>query len=294
MRNFRILVLVAMNFIVLSCLFLGAAYAYLPRAHTICARTAKNSGKGLFAIEQEVQFRSLAEPITLRERWIVENGENMRLFVSSPKSAKEAFKYDIVYHDGKKVAPDASGTLQTTGVSPEFIEGFEHYRSGRGLMDALVHSRILPSAFLRPAPRPTTVASLATYKHFPEPYVRLGRSGGMVAWIFGEPSPMEGARLNPEAWIEQDAFVLQKLRFPSQAEVVADKFSSSGNLRLPRERTVTWNNNTVVIHVMSVKPVAVSANINKLLSNASLTTEDARADRLPDQIVVKEFYSRFR
>ena len=267
------------------------ASAYIPRSHTIFARTAKNGGKGFYAIEQEVQFRSMAEPVTLRERWIVENGENMRLYVMSPKSSKDVYKYDVLYRDGKKTFPDLAGSIQSIPNGLEFIECFEHFRSGRGLMDALIRAKVLPPAILHSAVHITNVASI---KHQPEAYVRLGRSGGVVSWIFGEPTPIEGTRLFPEVWISQDSFTLEKIRFPSQAEMTAEKFSSSGPLHLPRERTISWNNNSVVIRVTSMRPITANANIGKILAPASMSLNELRADRLPDQPAIREFYSRFR
>lgn len=269
------------------------AQAYIPRSQTIFSRTARNSGKGVYLIEQEVSFRSLAEPVTLRERWIIENGETMRLTVYAPKGSKEAARLDVLYRGGKKTFPDGGGTLQVTNLGPEFIEGFEHFRSGRGLMEALVRSHILPPASLRGVGRPTA-ANIATYRPLPEPFVRLGRSGGAISWIFGEPSPADGSRLNPEAWVQQDAFVLQKLRFPSQSEVVSERFAGApGNLRLPRERTVSWNNNVAVIRVLSIKTMP-AASAGKALAPGSITTADARAYHLPDVPAVKDFYARFR
>ncbi len=269
------------------------ANAYIPRSQTIFSRTARNGGKGAYVIEQEVHFRSLAEPVTVREHWVIENGENMRLTAYSPKGAKENARVDALYHDGKKTSADGGGTLQITPNSPEFIENFEHYRSGRSLLEALVRSHVVPAAIMRERSRPTT-ANIASYHPQAEPYVRLGRENGTVSWIFGEPTPIEAPHLNAEAWIQQDGFVLEKIRFPSQSEISADRFATSaGNLRLPRERTITWNNNIVSIRVISVKSMPATS-VGKAVSPGSITTADARAYHLPEIPAVKEFYARFR
>lgn len=267
------------------------AEAYIPSSRVISGRLAKNNGKGAYVIEQEVQFRSLAEPLTLRERWIVENGEAMRLYVSTPKAATTPAKFDILYRDGKRTAPDLQGSLKTTHVGPEFIESFQHFRSGRGFLESLVRARILPGSFLRDRPRITSEKNI---KYQPEALVRLGRTGGVVTWVFGEPTPVDSAKLSPEAWIEQDDFLLRKLRFPSQAEVTAENFEiAPGNLRFPRERTVAWGENTVAIRLISLKPLA-TASANQLLAPSALTPADAKGARLPELPQVKEFYSRFR
>ena len=109
---------------------------------------------------------------------------------------------------------------------------------------------------------------------------------------FGEPSPIEG-KANPEAWIEQDSFVLRRLRFPSEAEIAADRISAYPNgLKFPRERTVTWDNNSVTIRVVSVK-AASSVQLDKSLEPNAFSA-NPRPARLPDVAQVREFYSRFR
>jgi hypothetical protein len=278
--------------------------AALPLSRTIAGRLAKNSGKGTYSIEQDVQFRSTAELVTLRERWIVENGENMRLIVThqgaqqkaQQKAPSDSARFDIVYREGKRTAPDLRGNLRTTALSSEFVEVFSHARSGRGFLEAFVRSGIVPPSFLKERPR---FAANST-RYLPEPLVRLGRTGGVVNYVFGEPTPADAKKTNPGVWIEQDAFLLRRLRFPSEAELSSQDFfaplnnsSPAGGLRLPRERKITWDNSSVVIRLVSVDSIDPASAAN-LLSPASLTPNDARAARLPDLAQVKEFYSRFR
>jgi hypothetical protein len=291
-RSNRIIRKLVLGATVASSLFASAlARAYIPSSRTIAVRLAKGHGKGFYAIEQEVQFRTTTEPMTLRERWVIENGENMRLTVISPKAAQEVSRFDAVYHDGKRTASDLRGGLRTTAYPAEFAEPFEYVRSGRGFLDSLVRAGIVPGAFLRERPR-TVKQGNFTYGN--EPLVRLGRSSGIVAWIFGEPTPVDARKLKPSAWIEQDSFLLRRLRFPTEAEITLDKHSTfTGGLKLPRERTFTWGGNSAVVRVLSVKAVT-PAQASSLLTAGSISANDARAARLPDQAQVREFYSRFR
>lgn len=267
-----------------------AAQAYIPHSQTIVGRLVRNSGKGTYVIDQEVQFRTAGEPLSLRERWVVENGETMRLSVSGPQAAKNAepIRYEANYAAGRRTAPDliTPGAIQqnkTTALSSEFIEGLFHSRSAGGFFTALNRSRILAPGTLRDRPR---FSKAEQAKYPPEPYVRLGRTAGVVTWILGDATPAQASRLNPAAWIEQDAFQLRRLRFPSEAEVSADRFTSYPNsLRLPRERTVTWGNNSVLIRVLSVKQVSQAP---------ARETSAGKGTHLPDIAQVKEFYSRFR
>ena len=277
------------------CALAPTAGAYIPQSQSIVGRVAHNHGKGGYIIEQEVQFRTSSDPLVLRERWLVENGERMRLSVSAPAASaakpSEPIRYEALYHDGKRLLTDVAGgtVIKASPVSPEFIEGFFHDRTSKSFINALIRSRIVPPSFVHERPRVTKIEQI---RHFPEPQVRLGRTAGVIAWIFGEPSPVEG-KANPEAWIEQDSFVLRRLRFPSDAEIAADRISAYPNgLKFPRERTVTWDNNSVTIRVVSIK-AAANAQLNKALEPNAFASASKPA-RLPDVAQVREFYSRFR
>ena len=87
-----------------------AANAYVPTSRTIVGRLVRNDGKGIYAIEQDVNFRTVGEGVTLRERWVVENGETMRLTVITPTAnAPQPVRIDFLYKDGRRMAPDFKG-----------------------------------------------------------------------------------------------------------------------------------------------------------------------------------------
>jgi hypothetical protein len=284
----------SLGFCVFTLLMSATVQAYIPYSRTILGRLARNDGKGLYAIEQELQFRTEGEPLILRERWIVENGSSMRVTISSPVNGKSAAdsvvgKVEYLYKNGQRYRIE-QGQVRSGGENPEFIEPYLHFRSARAILEAMSRDKIVPSSFLRDR---SHAINLANMKYGSEPFVRLGRSGGMVTYIFGEPSPTNGEKLSPELWVDQDSFLFRRLRLPSQAEVSADKHSTyPGGLKLPRERTVTWENNSVVIRVLSVKGLPESSK-GLLLPN-SLTAGAHSAAHLPEQAQVKDFYARFR
>lgn len=282
----------------LSSLIFGAALvptedadAYIPKRQSIASRVARGHGKGAYVIEQDVQFRTGAEPLILRERWTIENGERMRLSVTAPQAAKgaEPIRFEVLYRDNKRLVTDIGTGVKTVPLAAEFLEGFFHERTGKVFLASLVRARIVPGSVMQEPPK---LQKIEQIKHNPDPNVRLGRTAGVVAWIFGEPSPVEG-KLNAQAWVEQDAFNIRRIRFPSEAEVAADRISAYSNgLRFPRERTVTWGNNQVTIRVVSVR-AAVTANIARTLE-PSVFTSSAKPGRLPELAQVREFYTRFR
>lgn len=288
------------------------AEAAMPHSKTIVSRLAKNSGRGVYIIEQELRFAG-PEGLVLKERWLVQNSDTMRLIVQGVKEGD--FRWDALYRDGKRIATaPAAGTApgatpgaalsepgkepRTTNISADFFEPFLFHRSSARYFDAFVKNKILPPSAARERPR---IANIATYKPVPELAVRLGRAGGAVAWVFGEPTPTEAANPFPGAWIEQDSFILKKLRLLSHAEMtLANHANSGGGLKLARERTIVWKPTggdgearSVTIRVLSVRNLPDKSLAPQFL-NSSITASELKAARLPDAPIVREFYSRFR
>lgn len=280
------------SLIVGALLLLGSdfASAYIPSTRTILNRAARSSGKGLYQIEQEVQFRTDGDPIVLRERWIVENGDSMHLTVHGAKGSTEGWKLEVQYADGKRRFADSGGQIKSVGQSAEFIEPYLHFRSGKSILESLLRQRVLPNKLTSMQKR---AKSLNGVPFQYETFVRLARTGGVVTYALGAPTAANATKTQPGLWIDQDAFQFRRLRFPSAAEVEADNhFFAAGGIRLPRDRSVTWDNNVVTIRVLTVKSVTATPQIKNLLAGAP--NAKTAPPKLPDNPQVREFYQRFR
>lgn len=267
------------------------AHAYVPSARMILGRLARNVGKGFYQVDQELQFRTEGDPLVLRERWYIENGANMFLSVSGAKGSTEGWHLEVLYKDGKRWFHDSQGTLKSSSQSAEFIEPYLYFRSAKSILDTLIHQRVLP-ANVNAMQKSSKSFNGTVYKQ--ETFVRLARSGGAITYAFGEPTQPNASRENPGFWIDQDAFLFRRLRFPSQAEVQADKhIFASGGMRIPRDRTITWGENSAQIRILSVKSVP-EAKVKAQLSPNALRSAKGTPPKLPGEPQVKEFYQRFR
>ena len=262
--------------------------AFVPNSSTILARVAKSAGKGMYVVEQEVSFRTAADPVVVREHWLIESSESMRVTVNSQKGATEPFLYNIIYRDGRRWAPEA-GQLKSGAQSSEFLEGLIYARSSKSIANILMRAKVLPPSFFRERTRAITSTGV---KYEPEPGVRLARFAGVVNYFFGLPTPAASETLNPGVWIEQDSFFVRKIRTPSQSEMLMDKPSVSGGLRLARERIFNWDTNSVGVRVLSVRS-APGASAGQINPN-SLSSTELRNQKLPETPQVQEFYKRFR
>jgi hypothetical protein len=265
-----------------------SAHAYIPSSKFILGRLARNDGKGAFQVEQDVTFRTDTEPVVMHERWTALDGDTLRLSASGKGVGGETYRFEALYRDGKRWIADGTGNVRSGNQSAEFFEPYLYFRSAKGFTDALLKQKVLPPAFVA---KRKEVKSFNGVVYPYEPFVRLARTGGAIAWAMGAPTPTNSTRPNPGLWIDQDAFLLRRLRYPSRAEVESSNhLSASGGFRIPRDRNVTWETSTASIRILSVKSIAPAAAQSALNSS----TLNSAKMKLPEVPAVQEFYSRFR
>jgi hypothetical protein len=261
-----------MKLILITLLFCSSALAALPKVGLILTRTSENAGSGIYQIEQEVQFANGQDTLVLKEIWLIENENNMKLIVTGTKELKE------------QVAFSVSSTNKRS--NEEFIEKYFHIRSPEAYAQILNQMKLVPSNVLaKKVPK-----NLKDMDYQPEPFVRLSRSGGVVSYAIGALPVQEK---DPAGfWIEQDQFVLRKFRLPTEVEVTAERYSSyARGLMFPRTRVVRWGSSQVTIQTISVTPKGKEA-----WAQFGLKTP-AKMEALNNQqaaSVVDEFYKRFR
>ncbi len=298
MKSYCLCVLLVIPFLVQMLAL--PSMAYIPPTKMILQKTAENSGTGVHSIEQIVEFQTgSADSLIMKEVWVVENAHNMKLTVTSEKlaSANSSFKIQNIYTGGIKwhLMNRARESIKIPG---EFLQKYFHYKQADSLSASLIKEKILPAQSLGKKQPAKTSQDIV---HDPEPWVRLGRVGSTIDYAFGTPS--SGSDYLPGAWIEQDLFVIRKLRFGSHEdkargdkyiEVVADNYREfSKGLYYPEKQVIRWGNNVVTIKLISVKPL--NAKNLQFLQPATLEATHMEAlQTIPNSGVVEEFYSRFR
>ncbi|MFS4458806.1 hypothetical protein [Bdellovibrio sp. HCB2-146] len=267
---------------------LSAEAAIIP-TRSILQKTAENSGSGIYSIEQEVQFTVGEETLTVKETWLIENDRTMRLAVSGSKDLN--FRLQNIYNGGQKWSLQ-NGTRKSESIPSEFLERFFNFRNPEIFANALAHFQIIPPGSYSRKP---FARAGADFKYDPESWVRYSRTGGVVNYALGTPTPAEQENGNPGIWIEQDQFVVRKFRLPSGVEVTADNYSQyAKGLSYPRSRTIRWGNSTANIRLISASTRPASAS--GLFQPSSLDAP-AKWDGLEGKAAkaaVQEFYSRFR
>lgn len=276
-------------FVVTALVISICAHAFIPRSSMILSRTAENSGSGSYQIEQEVTFNSNDQQLTVHESWLIQSPTQMHLTVTGTKEHKDQVLFLINYRNGNKSEVSITGAETSEKIGSSFFEPIFHSRNSKNLAEFLIKQNIAPSDILERKPY------TGKFVYSPEPYVRLSRTGGVTTYAYGTPTPADPSYAkteNPGLWIEQDQFLIRKIRFADQTEVIADGYGEySRGLALPKVRTIRIGSNQV-----SVKLISVSGKPSKDAKQASRITgyrsEISQNPVFKDQF--EEFYKRCR
>lgn len=280
-----------LSLVMLALLGPSLATAYILPTRTILQKTSENAGSGIYAIEQEVQFSNGEETVAIRETWLIDSDRTMRLTVSGNKELQKTFKLQFLYNGGQKWSM-VNNNRSSSKAPEDFLEKYLNFRSPEIFANTLASFKIIPTSAYNKKP---LVKAGTEVKHDAESWVRYSRTGGVVTYAFGSPTPAEQENGNPGIWIEQDHFVVRKVRLPSQVEMSADNYNQfAKGLNYPRTRTIRWGNNTVTIRLISASSRPQTAvNLFQPSSLDSNLKWDG-IQSLPAKDVITEFYTRFR
>lgn len=258
-----------------------AALAYVPPYAMILSRTAENHGRGVFVIEQDVTYRSSTDTQVVHETWTVLDEYHMRLSFHGVGALKDVVHGSYVYENHARIANEDG--LKNHHVGEDWVEPFFHFRFSKNIRPRIVQLKMAPADSVKDRP---PLKSDGPPDYDPEPYVQLARQNGMVSWAIAKPE--EGPE-GPGLWIEQDQFVVTKLKLPTKSVVeAADYAKYDGGIYLPRLRTYTWNDKMVTVQVRSVRSLG-PAKSKDLFSAKNLPESQFAASD-----ILKDFYLRFR
>ncbi len=135
-------------------------------------------------------------------------------------------------------------------MKDDFSEKYFYFRDFKVIASDLVKAKMASSELLEKK----KILNIKDYSYKNEDFLRLSRVGGVVTFAFGTPAPV-GEEAPPGLWVEQDQFVIRKIRLPSRAEIGAEKHTGfSKGLFFPKTRFVKWDNKQVQINTLAVAP----------------------------------------
>ncbi len=256
------------------------SHAYIPPLRMILERTSENAGNGVYAIDTETTFTDGTNEASVKESWLVENERTLRLTVTGLKELK-GLKLTYLYDNGQKWAMKAQ-KRESQAMPVDFIERWHHIRNADALTNVLVATHLIPD--FKKEKQSRTI--------FEESILKLSRSQGVVNYAIGENKKELGI---PKLWVEQDFFVIRKIRLPSQVELEFDNYKSySKGLNYPKSKLIRWGQNKVTVNTLSVVPK--TGNLSAQFNPQSLDNSNQSEVLFnhPLKPLLEEFYSRFR
>lgn len=247
-------------------LFTLSADAFVLPLGTILKKSTALSGTSIVAIEQNVIFREGNVDYVIKEEWLIEGDKNLKLTATGVGELKDVFKLNYLYNNKKRT--HISGKNRVTTEAPrELIEKFLAVKSVDSYLNYFKDLGISNR-------------------------VRLSRASGTISFAIGEPSNERA--LSPQFWIDQDFFYLNKIRFPTEAEVEFANYKAYGPLQYPDLKFVAWADKGAIIKVTKVSTKTGTTIKNFYPQALDQPSEMNLAGKGALGQKIEEFYKRFR
>ncbi|PIU00355.1 MAG: hypothetical protein COT74_05340 [Bdellovibrionales bacterium CG10_big_fil_rev_8_21_14_0_10_45_34] len=260
------------------------ANAHVPSANYIFKRLAENSGEKNYRIESEVELRSKEGSYRFTEVWNINNIYSMNV------SFKGDLNGAIVYTKGQRQFV-LGGKTQRQKYSEEFFELVFHNRSretwsrflemtGIAKPSELFVEEVKLEKVREPGKKELTLKTVYT----PNSLVRPSRQLGILNLAIGTPSEGGSSQLKPQLWVDQEQFVISKIRFRSGAEVEAKGYQVfAGKFQYPSLKTLRFEDGEASLKTTSV------ATFEKYEEPKDLSPIDTK-----DSHILNEYIKRFR
>lgn len=274
------------------------ALGYIPSSDFILQQVVKNHGRGRYLIEQEVRFSFQQTSKIVHETWHIESVPRLQnkqrdFYLQMHLLAKaEGLSIQRLYKDHKVYQKDEQKALKSWKWPLDFIEPWFLTRSLRQIQNAILKQEMAGVSALNWNPallaRRSHQQETSTVLSIPMP-ISLSRYQGKVMLTY------QTQAQGPGLWIEQDEFLIRRLRLKSNVEILAKDYGDySRGLKFPKNRLI--NNNDVAISIRVLKIDSLSQSHKAFLqkmSVQSLAPSVIGEDRMIAPLI-EDFYSRFR
>lgn len=262
--------------------------AYIPSSSFIFDKVASLHGRGAYLLEQDVLFQQGSDSLPVKESWLIVDGSEMRLVAQGP-----GFKTVRLFKKGRIYWLDENQAERADEPSADFFMPALLMRTPADLKKFFIGWKVLNPDILKDK---KPYKDLKEIKHEPEKMVRLGRVGGAIAYAFGVPAPLGGH--NPGVWVQQDEFVIRKMRTPSGAEIVNSDFAPfSRGFWYPKTKNISFGTQMIAVKLTKLHGIEMTNEKKKLMDPIWFRSNKTASTQWPSHGLsgtVKEFYTRFR
>lgn len=242
------------------------SYGFIIPLDAVLTKSVALNGNQIFAVDQDVIFKSGSEDFVIRENWLIEGDKNLKLTATGQGALKDLFKMTVVYNSKTKTTMNGKNKISEY-VSADFFERYLSIRSTESFKKYLAELTVVPN-------------------------VRLSRAAGSIAFAIGEPSPAN--TLHPQIWIDQDVFEMRKIRLPSSAEISFDNYEVFKTIHYPRAKKIAWAGHEIVIRVRQVSTKTKASLSSFYPQNLDQPSEVNLVSKGELGLFIQDFYKRFR
>lgn len=245
----------------------STGWTYVLPLDFLVKKTVSKTGRTSISIDQDVTFQIGKDILKAQENWLIEGDRNLKVSANGAEPYKPNIRVNSLFNSKQKT--QVIGKNKTvTSVPADFYQRLLFIRSTASFMQYLREMGI------------------------PEK-VRLSRAEGLVCIAIGEPSSEENKY--PQFWIDQDEFLIRKIRMPSGTEInLSDYVQVTDDFWIAKTQVINWGGATATIKVknFSVKNAAPLSQFYP--QNFEQTTELSFIENNRLTQVVEDFYKRFR
>ena len=266
-----------------------SAFAYILKPHTILNKTAENLGKGLYEFKQDLVLTQNGINIVVQEQWYITDAGIMFVNAKAP-----GFAYQAAYQNSQKIYRSNLQASSRKNLGSDFFDTWFAQRSSAQLAKQMQQSNILNYNILN-NPRSWLQAGKTVYQ--PDSNIKLSRAGEGPAYLFAMGKTNNTAQA--AIWIEQDQFLIRKIRSTSGAEFTADNYEKASGVAWPKIKNIYFKDLKANMRVKSFVKRTATPEIQKqingqiFLSKEMLSADPSESNEEKIQIL-QSFYSKFR
>ena len=194
----------------------------------------------------------------------------------------------MVYHkDNKK-------SSKKSEWSSEFIEPWFIGRSLPKLQNAILAHRMAGNSTLNWNPSLFASSSKRNKKDLKniQAPITLSINQGQIMYTY------QKDKKSPGLWIEQDKFVIRKIKLKTSVEILASRYiEHTGYLKLPQHRILIYEDTSIPIKTINVSRLSDTKKLQQKISLQSFRKSQKNItqwDEDETSSLIKDFYSRFR
>lgn len=266
--------------------FVNFAFAYIPHSSFILDKTAEKHGKGNYQVQQELVFENNGVRTIVQENWWADNG---KLFL---EAKGPGVSYVAIYEGSVKKLLEG-GAWKSVKSGPDFVEALFYYQNWQELARGIYRLGIVGQEIFS---GPKKVGKLDQIEYKGQNFLRFSRSNGTLNYAIGTPSPPNDSKLLPGLWIEQDAFVIRRIRLKDQDEVAADDYAPfTNNFSYPKQKTYTSGDSKTIARLLNVRALPASGEQKNYFSAQTNSPQKWKSTEFSgDTKIIQDFYARFR